>query len=471
MSTPPRLRFAPSPTGMFHVGSARTSLFNWLYARRFGGIVVLRIEDTDDERNQEEWVEGILDAMRWLGVEWDEGPNRQSANIPRHIESAERLYRDGLAYYCDCTREVVDARTKANTTPGYDRFCRDRDLPPGPGRALRFRVPEGSTVVHDLIRGDVEFDNRTIEDFVLVRSNGVSMFVLANVVDDMIERITHVVRGEEHLPNTPKQILLWQALDPGFPPPTYAHLPVIVNEARKKLSKRRDKVALEMYRDEGYLPEAMRNYLALLGWAPKGDREIVSLQTLIDEFDFADVQKSSAFFDVKKLDHFNGEYIRALEVEDFIGRCAPFLARADGELWPTGRFDERVFRSMAKLVQERVARLDEVAPMIEFFFVDDVQYDDAAIRAIDNDPARAVLADALVEYADCVWTSNDLHELTQQIGERHGLKLGKAQAPVRLAVTGKKVGPPLFESLEVLGRERTTSRLRRLQEVTRGVHA
>lgn len=453
---------------MLHIGNARAALFNWLYVRRFDGALVLRIEDTDAERNREEWVDGIMQALRWLGLDWDEGPNRQSDNIPKHVGAATKLYEGGRAYYCDCTRELVDQRTKSNATPGYDGHCRDRGLGPGDGRALRFRVPSGRTMIHDLIRGDVDFDNGTIEDFVLVRSSGVSMFVLANVVDDLLEGITHVVRGEEHLPNTPKQVMIWNALDPDDEPPTYAHLPVIVNEARKKLSKRRDKVALEMYRDEGYLPEAMRNYLALLGWAPKGDREIVSLETLIAEFDFADVQKSSAFFDVKKLDHFNGEYIRALTQGEFIGRCKPFVDRADGTLWPTGNFDDRVFEAIASLVQERVTRLDEVGPMVAFLFVDEISYDETARTAASTPVARAMLDDAIDEYGDVEWSTSAIHQRTLELGERHGLKLGKAQAPIRLAVTGAKIGPPLFESLELLGRDRTLARMRSLQEVTSG---
>lgn len=449
---------------MLHVGNARAALYNWLYVRRFDGALVLRIEDTDVERNKEEWVDAIQEALHWLGIDWDEGPFRQSDNIPKHKAAAERLYEAGNAYYCDCTREVVEARTKENSTPGYDSFCRDRNLTPGEGRALRFKVPEGHTIVKDLVRGDVDFDNATIEDFVVMRSSGMSMFVLANAVDDMADHITHVVRGEEHLPNAPKQVMIWRALD-SSEPPIYAHLPVIVNEARKKLSKRRDKVAVESYREEGYLPEALRNYIALLGWAPKGDREIVSVQTLIDEFDFLDVQKSSAFFDVKKLTHFNGEYIRALDLAEFIARCEPFIDRAHGENWPSGRFDESKFLTLAPLVQERVSRLDEVAPMIDFLFVDEVTFDEAAMKGARSDAAKAVLAEAIERYAECEWNTAALHDLTLEIGTSHELKLGKAQAPIRLAVTGKKVGPPLFESLEVLGREVTIARLVRLQGV------
>src|SRR6266508_3204174 len=272
----PRVRFAPSPTGMFHVGNARSVLVNWVVARQSGGTMVLRIEDTDAARSRPEWVRGIVDAMAWLGIGPDEyeGPLFQSGYAGHHRDAIERLLAGGLAYYCECSREQTVART-GSEHKGYDGFCRDRSLSAGGGRAVRFRTPdEGVTVVVDLVRGKPTFDNALIEDFVIARADGSAVFLLANVVDDITMGITHVIRAEEHLPNTPKQQLLWEAL--GATPPVWAHVPVVVNEKRQKLSKRRDKVALEAYRDEGYLADAMRNYLMLLGWAPSGDREIVS---------------------------------------------------------------------------------------------------------------------------------------------------------------------------------------------------
>ena len=343
----PRFRIAPSPTGFFHVGGARTALFNWALARQLGGRFVLRIEDTDEARDRPEWTQGIIDALAWLGIGADdpafEGPYFQSANVDAHVAAAERLFADGHAYYCDLTTEEIQARSKASGKPGYDGYSRDRGLGPGPGRVLRFRVPEGSTVVHDVVRGDVTFEHDAIEDFVLLRGNGRPIFVLANVVDDIEMGITHVVRGDEHLPNTPKQQLLWQAL--GHEPPVWAHVPVLVNEARKKLSKRRDKVALEQYRDEGYLAEAMVNYLMTLGWAPRGDTEIVPWKQIEDEFRLEDVTHSPAFFDLKKLAAFNGEYIRAMPVEEFVAACEP---------WIPAHYDRDVFATMAPLLQTRV---------------------------------------------------------------------------------------------------------------------
>lgn len=453
-----RLRFAPSPTGYFHVGGARTALYNRVLADQLGGTFVLRIEDTDTERNRDEWTEGIQRAMQWIGAPWDEGPYFQSQRADLYAVAAERLLAEGRAYVCDCTREVVDERTRHNAVPGYDGHCRGRGLEPGPGRALRFATPrEGTTTVADVIRGEPTFDNALIEDFVIRRGNGTAMFLLANVVDDLDMGITHVVRGEEHLPNTPKALLLWQALSDAAPP-AFAHLPVLVNEARQKLSKRRDKVALEDFRDEGYLAEAMRNYLMLLGWSPRGNREIVPWEELKQEFRLEDCVPSPAFFDVKKLRSFNGEYIRMLSVGEFVERSQPWLTATTA--WPAPRFDPAVFGTMAPLVQERVAVLSEVPAMVDFLFLDEPAIDPDAWSKAMKEPGPAVLDDAIVRFADIAWQADALKEALTAIGEAHGLKLGKAQAPLRVAVTGRSVGPPLFESLEVLGRDATLARLR-----------
>lgn len=454
-----RLRFSPSPTGYLHVGGARTALYNWLVARREGGVFILRIEDTDLERNKAEWVEGIQSSMRWLGLDWDEGPYFQSERAHLYADAAERLVSARQAYYCECTREIVDERTKGRPIPGYDGFCRDRSLDPGPGRALRFRVPdEGSTTVVDIVRGTPTFEHATIEDFVIVRSNGRALFVLANVVDDVDMGVTHVVRAEEHLPTTPKYVLLHRALSEGALP-VFAHAPVLVDERRQKLSKRRHKVALEDYRDQGILPEAMRNYLALLGWAPAGDREILTLEEMIDEFRLEDVNTSPAFFDVRKLSHFNGEYIRALAVDDFVKRSGPFL---EGGPWAPADFDPSAFEALAPLVQERVKTLAEVPGMVDFLFLPEAPIDGKAWdkRVVRGPAARDLLAGAVEIYSSCPWDATTLHDLTAELGECHGLTLGKAQFPIRVAVTGRDVGPPLFESLVVLGRERSLERLR-----------
>jgi glutamyl-tRNA synthetase len=339
-------------------------------------------------------------------------------------------------------------------------------------------------VVVDVIRGTPEFPNDTIEDFVIARADGSAVFLLANVVDDLDMGITHVIRGEEHLPNTPKQQLLWDAL--GTPPPVWAHVPVIVNEKRQKLSKRRDKVALESYRAEGYLSAAMRNYLMLLGWAPPGDEEIVPFSTIESSFRLQDVRPSPAFFDEKKLRAFNGEYIRQLTIEEFIAACEPWLvpgpsaetvdATGDTDTtgdtagppappWSPERFSPEVFATLAPLAQTRVSVLSEIVPMVDFAFLPEAPVDDAAWAKAMKGPARELLADVTQAYTHVTWDEDALREALMKIGEGHGLKLGKAQAPVRVAVTGRGVGLPLFESLTVLGREETLARLR--QALTR----
>jgi glutamyl-tRNA synthetase len=425
----PRVRFAPSPTGFLHVGGARTALFNWLFARHTGGTFILRIEDTDTERTREEWVTGIQSTLRWLGLDWDEGPVRQSQRADIYAEAAAKLVAEGHAY-----------------------------VPEGEESVIRFRVPkEGATTFTDVIRGEVTVKNETVEDFVIVRSTGHPTFYLANAVDDVDMGITHVIRGEDLLPSTARVLLLREALGTAEHP-VYAHLPLLVGQDRQKLSKRHGDVALEDYRDKGYLPEALRNYLALLGWAPRDGREIVPISDVVSEFRLEDVTKAAAFFDHQKLDHINGEYIRNLPVATFVRESLPWLETDPP--WPPERFDADVFDRMAPLVQERVKTLAEVPGMVDFLFVDEPVIDDKSWSKAMKAPAAGVLDDALAEYEKCEWDAEVLREVTLKVGERHGLKLAKAQAPVRVAVTGRTVGPPLFESLAVLGRDRVLDRLR-----------
>ncbi|KIR60703.1 glutamyl-tRNA synthetase [Micromonospora haikouensis] len=449
---------------MFHVGGARSALQNWIFARQQGGVFVLRVEDTDAARNRPEWTEGILSALDWIGIARGsyEGPYFQSSYAAEHRAAAQRLHEGGRAYYCDCTREAVQARTGSQYS-GYDGFCRDRGLPAGEGRALRFRTPDtGETVVVDLIRGEPTFENRLIEDFVIARGDGSPVFLLANVVDDMTMGITHVIRAEEHLPNTPKQQLLWDAL--GVKPPVWAHVPVVVNEKRQKLSKRRDKVALEAYRDEGYLADAMRNYLMLLGWAPSGDREIVPWSVIEDEFRLEEVNPSPAFFDEKKLRAFNGDYIRALPVDEFVAACRPWLTGTDTIApppWQPEEFDEAAFAAVAPLAQTRIAVLSEIVPNVDFLFLASPSIEEAAWAKAMKEGAAELLDATVAAYEGLAsWDAESLKATLEAVGAERGLKLGKAQAPVRVAVTGRTVGLPLFESLEVLGRERTLARLR-----------
>jgi glutamyl-tRNA synthetase len=457
MPTAPRYRFAPSPTGFFHVGGARTALFNWALARQSGGTFVLRVEDTDEARNRPEWTQGIIDALAWIGISADdphfEGPLFQSSYIEAHVAAAERLYAAGRAYYCDMTSEQIAERAKAEDFKGgYGGWSRDRGLEPGEGHVLRFRVPEGNTVVDDLVRGRVEFDNATIEDFVLLRSNGTPVFLLANVVDDLEMQITHVVRAEEHLPNTPKQQMLWSAL--GHTPPVWAHVPVLVNEQRKKLSKRRDKVSLEQFRDEGYLAEAMVNYLMTLGWSP-GDTEIVDWPYVESAFRLEDVNKSPAFFDLKKLSAFNGEYIRKLSVPELVAACDPWLPAE----WDRARFAE-----IAPHIQQRLTTLAEAPAIVDWLFAADPVIDEAAwSKAFADDYASPLLDAVIAAYSECDWNVDDLKATMERVMEPFDLKLGKAQAGTRVAVTGRASGPPLFELLDVMGRDEALRRLRAAQ--------
>jgi glutamyl-tRNA synthetase len=435
---------------MFHVGGARTALFNWLFARQQGGTFLLRIEDTDAARNRPEWTEGIFAAMRWLGMDWDDS-YPQTRNFEAHAERAHKLHADGQAYYCGCTPEEVQARNKERgvKTPGYDGHCRDLDLPAGEGRALRFRTPrEGTLTRVDLIRGTSEIDLTTVDDFVILRANGTPLFVFANALDDLDDDITHVIRGEDHLSNVEKQILLRRALGAGEP--VWAHLPLLVNDQRKKLSKRRDKVAMETYRDEGILAEAMVNYLGTLGWSPPGDEEIVPLQTMLDTFRLEDVNSAGAQFDTKKLLAFNGHYLRGLPRDEYLDRV-------------TDWYRTTILEPMAEVIQERGATFPETLSMTDFLLHDAPPIDGASWdKAMSKGPALAILDAAIEAYAACQdWTAESLHELTEELAARVELSLGKAQAPIRVAVTGRTVGPPLFESLVVLGRDRTLERLRR----------
>ena len=462
MSTTPRYRFAPSPTGYFHVGGARTALYNWLLALKHNGTFVLRIEDTDESRNEPQWTQGIIDALAWIGIDSKdshfEGPYFQSTYAAEHVAAAHKLFESGKAYYCDLTTEQIQERAKAAGVNGYDGYSRDRQLGPGPGRVLRFRVPEGKTIVQDTVRGAVEFENTTIEDFVLLRGNGTPVFLIANVVDDITMNITHVVRAEEHLPNTPKQQMLWEAL--GHKPPVWAHVPVLVNEQRKKLSKRRDKVAVEQYREEGILPEAMVNYLMTLGWAPSGDTEIVPLQQIQDEFRLEDVNHSPAFFDIKKLQAFNGEYIRLMPLDGFIAAANDVLTSAAAP-WPADRYRPEVFAAMAPLVQTRVAVMSEVIGMVDFLFLAEPPIDEAAFtKAFAADFAKPTLTEIATAFETIDWTAESIKAAVEEVGTRNDVKLGKLQGPLRIAITGRTVGPPLFEPIELLGRDESLRRIR-----------
>lgn len=464
--SPVVVRFAPAPTGYLHLGGARTALFNWLFARQQGGQLRLRIEDTDTERSKPELIDVIFRTLEWLGLDWDGPVVRQSERMHLYEDAAARLLADGRAYYCDCTPDAVKARAEARGgKPGYDGFCRDRGLGPGEGRVVRFRTPdEGSVGFDDVIRGPISFECAELEDFVVVRSNGTPMFLVANAVDDADMGITHVVRGEDLINVTPKVLLLREALGV-TEVPVFAHLPLIVNEKRQKLSKRRDDVSVGDYIDRGYLADAMVNYLATLGWGAPDGVEIRPLPEIVSLFRLEDVGKSGAFFDLKKLQHFNAEYLRALTPTEFVNRSTRWLF--DEAPWPAANFDPVAFEALAPLVQERVRLLSEVPGMIDFVFLDEPVIDDdswAKVMDKGRDDAVVMLDGVLEAFAACDWTAEALEVALFGTGDAHGIGRKKAQAPVRVAVTGRSVGPPLLESLVVLGRERTLARLRVARE-------
>jgi glutamyl-tRNA synthetase len=481
-----RTRFAPSPTGYLHVGTARTALFNYLFARRTRGTFVLRIEDTAVDRNVEGGEEAIADALRWLGLAWDEGygvggphgPYVQTARLDRYRAAASRMVAEGTAYHCWCTPDEIEARAAARRAqgikqaPGYDRHCRDlsdaqRRAYEAEGRvpAVRFRMPaEGVTVVHDLIRGRVEFDNALETDRVILRPSGIPTYQLAAVYDDVDMGITHVIRGEDLFPSTPMQIHVGAAL--GRPaPPQFAHLPLLVGADGKKLSKRYGDVALESYRAKGYLPEALVNYLALLGWSFDDHTEFFTLADLEQAFTIERVTRNPAMFDPVKLGAINGQHLRALPAADFAARALPFV-RASGPPGPpvdgNGGADPdlALLERAAPLVQERVSRLDEVPGMVAFLYTDEVTLDPADAAKVLNEVGREFLTAASKALEELpTWTAEEIETTLRTLQQQRGIGARKAFQPVRLAVTGRLVSPPLFESMALLGRERSLSRL------------
>ena len=452
-----RVRFAPSPTGYLHLGSARTVLFNWLWARHVGGEMLLRIEDTDRERSQPELIEVIFDALSWLGIDWDGEPTYQSRSAQRHREVIEQLLAAGRAYRCDCTQDQVQERNAAaGLQGGYDRHCRDRAVSAEVTHVVRFGVPDGGvTEWDDLIRGHIAFEHRNLEDFVLRRRDGTPMFVVANAVDDADSGITHVIRGEDLINATPKMLLVRSAMGVDAPI-EFAHLPLIVGTDRKKLSKRQGDVAVADYRERGFLPEAMVNYLALLGWGPDDEVEVRPTAELIELFDIADVSPSPAMFDLAKLESVNAEKLRAMPLERLVEEAEPFLGHLPG-------YDPRRLDGLWPELQVRVKTLADLPALVDFFFVEPDADEATWTKAIGaNEAAPALLDAAIGAYEDPAieWSAQALHAATLALAEAAGLKLGKAQAPIRVALTGRSAGPPLFESLVVLGRETTLGRLR-----------
>jgi glutamyl-tRNA synthetase len=458
-----RTRFAPSPTGFLHIGGARTALFCWLYARRQQGHFVLRIEDTDRERSTKESVEVILEGMRWLGLDWDEGPFYQTSRFDRYSEHVERLLSEGKAYRCYCSREELeemrDAQRARKEKPRYDGRCRDRtEAPEGIEPVIRFRNPvEGEVVFEDQVRGRISFRNSELDDLIIARSDGTPTYNFTVVVDDMEMGITHVIRGDDHVNNTPRQINMIRAL--GGEPPVYAHVPMILGSDGARLSKRHGAVSVLQYREEGYLPEALINYLVRLGWS-HGDQEIFSREQMIELFDIDEVNRSASTFNPDKLLWLNQHYLKTLPVERVAAALLPLL-EARGVDPAEGPPLEDVVRSQ----RERAHTLVEMADNSLFLFREFEDYDDKAAKK----HLRPAIAGALAELRKRFgaldgWTPKALHQTVDEVAESLELKLGKVAQPLRVAVCGGPVSPPIDETLAMLGRERTLARLDRALE-------
>lgn len=477
-STPVRVRFCPSPTGSPHVGFARAALYNWVFARKHGGTFVFRIEDTDKERSTAESFNAMVETMQWLGLDWDEGPGKggphgpylQSERTDLYLEVLGRLRESSYTYDCFCTNDEVTARRKAagSKVQGYDGFCRDlsddqRAVFEAEGRSsvVRFRMPDGSVTWNDLVRGEVTFETEFVPDFALCRANGDPLYTLVNPVDDAAMRITHVLRGEDLLSSTPRQIPLHRALvELGISEgvPEFGHLPLIMGEGNKKLSKRDPQAHLFMYRDAGFLPEGLLNYLALLGWAIAADRDIFTLDEMVEAFDIADVNPNPARFDLKKAEAINAAHLRLLPVEDITHRVLPFLKASGVVSDPVSDADAQLLELAMPLVAERIGNLTEAVDMLGFLFVDEAEF--TRTDELDG-PGRDVVKAAYDALSALdTWSTAAIEEaLRAALVDKLGLKPRLAFGPVRIAVSGRKVSPPLFESMELLGRDRSMARL------------
>lgn len=455
-----RVRFAPSPTGYLHVGGVRTALYNWLFARHHGGTFILRIEDTDVERSTEESAGAILEGMKWLGMEWDEGPYRQAEGMHRYREHAQRLLQEGKAYYCTCRPEELEERRKAALTSGqsvkYDGRCRASCHPEG---ALRFRLPEvGTTVVEDLVHGPVEFDHAELDDFIIIRSDGLPIYNFAAVVDDAAMGITHVIRGDDHLSNTPRQILLYRAF--GHPLPRFAHIPMILGPDRSRLSKRHGATSITAYREMGYLSEALVNYLVRLGWS-HGDQEIFTQEEMIHYFSLEKVGKTPAVFDPQKLEWLNCHYIKTLNAVPLVEQMRPFWIQAGIATEELDAAPDGWLSAVIDSLRERARTLVEMAETSRYYFRDPSAFDGKAQKALAADirPYLAELNAQLSGLPD--FSASSLEALYRGLAEARGLKMTAIAQATRAALTGSTASPPLFQVMEILGRDKVLRRIGR----------
>ena len=450
-------RFPPSPTGFLHIGGARTALFNWLFSRHHGGRFILRIEDTDVERSTEASVQAILDAMEWLGLDWDEGPYYQTKRIDIYLDYAQRLLDKGRAYYCECPPEELDRRRKAamaeGRKPKYEGVCRDKGLGPGPGRVMRFRSPEsGSTVLRDLIKGPIFFDNAELDDLVIVRSDGIPTYNFAVVVDDITMNVNYVIRGDDHVNNTPRQILIYEALDAKLP--EFGHVPMIHGRDRTPLSKRHGAASVMEYKEMGFLPEALVNYLVRLGWS-SGDQEIFSRKELIEKFSLENVGKSPGVFDADKLLWLNAHYIKESSPERLVPLLRPFLDQRGYAQKP----DEFLAKAIRTL-QPRAHTLVEMADSMKFFMAEGIDYDPAAAAKFLTHEMRDPFERLTSELSKLEsFSEQDLDTVFRKVADELAMKLGKIAQPVRVALTGATVSPGLFEVMDVLGKRTVLDRM------------
>ncbi len=458
-----RVRFAPSPTGVLHIGGVRTALFNWLFARQQKGVFVLRIEDTDQSRSTDESIQAIIEGMKWVGLDWDEGPFRQTERMDLYRSHAMQLLEKGQAYWCACKAEELDARRKEaevkGLSPKYDGRCRDRALTnPTGDAALRFKAPqEGETVVDDLIKGKIVFDNNVQDDLIILRSNGYPTYNFSAVVDDALMNITHVVRGDDHLTNTPRQVPIFQAL--GFPVPKFGHLPMILGSDKARLSKRHGATSIMAYKDMGYLPDAMVNYLVRLGWS-HGDQELFTRQELIEKFSWKNVQTSAAVFNPEKLLWVNAEYIKISPPVQVVQALVPLLETA-GLADEVRAVSASWLAQLVVLVKERAKTLVEMVDWVRPYFGQAVTFDEEAARKFLTPAIAPMLGQLLTRFeAFPVFSKHQWEESFKQLVEEEGVKMGQLAQPVRVALTGRTASPSLFDVMEVLGRDRTLSRLR-----------
>jgi glutamyl-tRNA synthetase len=435
-----RVRFAPSPTGYLHIGGARTALFNWLLARHSGGSFILRIEDTDRTRSQKEYLDDILESLRWLGIMWDEGPYYQSERLETYRQYAEKLLKNGNAY--------VDNTASNRGPPGSLSPC---------GGAVRFKVPHEKVRIQDLIHGEIEFDNTLLEDLVIIKSDGYPTYNFACVIDDATMGITHVIRGDDHISNTPKQLPLYEAM--GFPKPDFAHIPLIMGKDKSRLSKRHGAASVGAYRKDGYLPQAMVNYLSLLGWAAGDNKEMLSVEDIIEKFSLEKVNKTPAVFDIEKLAWMNGQYIRAIPPEDLLSLVVEYI-RGNGIEWDIS--DTERLSGIVSLMQKRIRTLGEFVSSAGFFYNDEVEYDNTAVETYLRKPGTGKMFQTLIE--KLIWLEEfdvqSVENACRGLAAELNIKNAELVHPVRVALTGKTVSPGLFEVISLLGKEKTIQRLK-----------